>query len=62
MSNTNLCFMEVIAIEKKTLEAVEKAFERFENRMEELCAGHTKQLSKWLDKGGGLQGALADIQ
>lgn len=54
--------MEIIAIEKKTLEAVEKAFERFENRMEELCAGHTKQLSKWLDKGGGLQGALADIQ
>lgn len=43
--------MEIIAIEKKTLETVERAFERFENCMEELCAGHTKQLSKWLDNG-----------
>ena len=38
--------MEMIAIEKKTFEAVERAFERFENRMDELCSGHTKQLSK----------------
>lgn len=43
--------MEIIAIEKKTLEAVERAFERFENRIEELCAGHTKRLSHWLDNG-----------
>ena len=43
--------MEIIAIEKKTLEAVERAFERFENRMEELCARHTKRLSQWLDNG-----------
>ena len=41
--------MEIIAIEKKTLEAVERAFERFTLRMDELCMGHTKQLSKWLD-------------
>ena len=41
----------MIAIEKKTFEAVERAFERFENRMDELCSGHTKQLSKWLDNG-----------
>lgn len=40
--------MEIIAIEKKTLEAVERAFERFTLRMDELL-GHTKQLSKWLD-------------
>lgn len=38
--------MEIIAIEKKTLEAVERAFERFTLRMDELCMGHTKQLSK----------------
>lgn len=38
--------MEIIAIEKKTLETVERVFERFENRIEELCAGHTEQLSK----------------
>ena len=37
---------EIIAIEKKTLEAVERAFERFTLRMDELCMGHTKQLSK----------------
>lgn len=43
--------MEIIAIEKKTLEAVERAFEGFENRMEELCSGHTKRLSQWLDNG-----------
>lgn len=43
--------MEIIAIEKKTLEAVERAFERFENRIEELCTGRTKRLSQWLDNG-----------
>lgn len=43
--------MEIIAIEKKTLEAVERAFERFTVRMDELCTEHTKQLSKWLDNG-----------
>lgn len=43
--------MEIIAIEKKTFEAVERAFERFIVRMDELCIGHTKQLSKWLDNG-----------
>lgn len=41
--------MEIIAIEKKTLEAVERAFECFAVRMDELCERHTKQLSKWLD-------------
>lgn len=41
--------MEIIAIEKKTLEAVERAFEHFIVRMDELCTGHKKQLSKWLD-------------
>lgn len=41
--------MEFIAIEKKTLEAVERAFERFTVRMDELCTGHRKQLSNWLD-------------
>lgn len=43
--------MEIIAIEKKTLEAVESAFERFAVRMDELCTEHTKQLSEWLDNG-----------
>lgn len=43
--------MEIIAIEKKTLEAVERAFERFTVRMDELCMGHTKRLSAWLDNG-----------
>lgn len=41
--------MEIIAIEKKTLEAVEREFERFTVRMDGLCSGHTKRLSKWLD-------------
>lgn len=43
--------MEIIAIEKKTFEAVERAFERFIVCMDELCTGHTKRLSKWLDNG-----------
>ncbi len=41
--------MEFIAIEKKTFEALSKAFERFSMRMDELCSGHTKRLSKWLN-------------
>lgn len=41
--------MEIVAIEKKALEAIERAFERFTVRMDELCTGNTKQLSKWLD-------------
>lgn len=41
--------MEIVAIEKKALEAIERAFERFTVRMDELCTGNTKRLSKWLD-------------
>lgn len=32
--------MEIIAIEKKTLDAVEEKFERFVSRMDDLCSRH----------------------
>lgn len=41
--------MEFIAIEKRTFEALSKAFECFSMRMDKLCSRQTKQLSKWLD-------------
>ena len=41
--------MEIIAIEKKTLEAIEDRFGRFVNRMDVLCCKHNKKVSEWLD-------------
>ena len=41
--------MEVIAIEKKTLEAIEDRFGQFINRIDGLCCRHNKEVSKWLD-------------
>lgn len=41
--------MEIIAIEKKTLDAVEEKFERFVSRMDDLYSRHNKQVSEWLD-------------
>lgn len=49
MSNTNLCFMEVIAIEKKTLEVIEEKVRRFINRMDAVCGGNNKSMSEWMD-------------
>lgn len=41
--------MEIIAFEKSTLDAVNKAFENFVNRIDEICTKHNKKVSKWLD-------------
>ena len=41
--------MEIIAIERKTMEAIEERFRRFASRMDELCLRHDKKVSLWLD-------------
>lgn len=41
--------MEIIAIEKKTLDAMEEKFGQFVNRMDDLCFRHNKKISPWLD-------------
>lgn len=41
--------MEIIAIEKKTLDAVEEKFGQFVSRMDDLCFRHNKKISPWLD-------------
>lgn len=49
MYNVNNRIMEIISIEKKTLDTVSHAFEHFVNRMDEICSRHNKKVSKWLD-------------
>lgn len=41
--------MEIIAIEKKTLDAIEERFRRFANRMDELCCKHNRKALEWID-------------
>lgn len=41
--------MEIIAIEKKTLDTLEEKVERFINQMDDLCLRHNKKISLWLD-------------
>lgn len=41
--------MEIIAIEKKALDAIEDRFRRLTNRIDGLCSSHNKKASEWLD-------------
>ena len=41
--------MEIIAIEKKTLDAMEEKFGQFVSRMDDVCFRHNKKISPWLD-------------
>jgi hypothetical protein len=41
--------MEIIAFELAALEAIEKRFERFEKRVNELCSPFAVKKEKWLD-------------
>lgn len=41
--------MEIIAIEKKTLDTIEEKFEQFINQIDKLCLRHNKKISVWMD-------------